>query len=66
MKKMETEETILPEDLGLFLVTDSVEEACEYIHRETFQRFELSRRKAISPLSVFFEKSVRRRKGETV
>jgi uncharacterized protein (TIGR00730 family) len=59
MKKMETEETILPEDLNLFLVTDSVEEACEYIHRETFERFELSRRKAISPLSVFFEKGVR-------
>jgi uncharacterized protein (TIGR00730 family) len=64
MKKMESEETILPEDLSLFLLTDSVEEACEYIHMETFQRFELSRRKAISPLSVFFERGLRRKKSE--
>ena len=61
MKKMEEEETILSEDLGLFLLTDSVEEACEYIQREAFRRFELSRRKAISPLSVFFERGIRRK-----
>jgi hypothetical protein len=58
MAKMETEETILPEDLDLFLLTDSVEEAAEYIRRETFDRFELSRKKVISPVSVFFEKGI--------
>jgi uncharacterized protein (TIGR00730 family) len=60
MMKMEQEQTILEEDMSLFLVTDSVEEASEYIHRETFSRFEISRKKAISPLSVFFEKGVRK------
>lgn len=63
MIKMEKEQTILAEDLNLFLVTDSVEEACEYIQRETFGRFEFSRRKAISPLSVFFESSLKRKKS---
>ena len=64
MMKMEQEQTILSEDLNLFLVTDSVEEASEYLHRETFGRFEISRKKAISPLSVFFEKGVRKVKAE--
>jgi hypothetical protein len=58
MNKMETEETILPEDLDLFLLTDSVEEAAEYLRRETFDRFELSRKKVISPVSVFFEEGI--------
>jgi len=64
MIKMEKEQTILAEDLNLFLVTDSVEEACEYIQRETFGRFEISKRKAISPFSVFFESSLKRKKSE--
>jgi hypothetical protein len=51
-------ETILPEDLDLFLLTDSVEEAAEYLRRETFDRFELSRKKVISPVSVFFEEGI--------
>lgn len=64
MIKMEKEQTILAEDLNLFLLTDSVEEACEYIHQETFRRFEISRRKAPSASSVFFERSPKKKAAD--
>jgi uncharacterized protein (TIGR00730 family) len=51
-------QTILPEDLDLMLVTDSTEEALEYIRINTFSKFELLRRKAPSPISVFFERGI--------
>jgi uncharacterized protein (TIGR00730 family) len=60
MAKMAEEGTILEEDLNLFLVTDSVDEAVAYIQKETFSRFEIQRRRALSPISVFFEKSFMR------
>jgi hypothetical protein len=60
MKKMAADGTILEEDLNIFLVTDSVDEALEYIRKETFSRFEIQKRRAISPISVFFEKSFQR------
>ncbi len=62
MDKMAAEGTILEEDLKLFLVTDSVEEAVEYVRKETFSRFEIQKRRALSPISVFFEKSFQRNK----
>jgi uncharacterized protein (TIGR00730 family) len=59
-QKMAEEGTIREEDLQLFLVTDSVDEAVSYLQKETFSRFEIQRRRAISPISVFFEKSFQR------
>lgn len=62
MQQMAEQQTILPEDTELFLVTDSEEEAHAYIRDRTFSRFELHRKRAISPLSVFFENRLQKRK----
>jgi hypothetical protein len=56
MDKMTEEGTILEEDLSLFLVTDSVDEAVEYIRNQTFNKFEIQKKRAIKPISVFFER----------
>ena len=61
MKKMAENETILIEDLNLFLVTDSVDEAVEYIQNLTFSKFEIYKGNAIRPFSVFFEKFTRKK-----
>jgi uncharacterized protein (TIGR00730 family) len=61
IEKMKEEQTILPEDTELMLVTDSPEEASEYIKNQTFEQFNIYRRKAVSPLSVFFERSPRKK-----
>lgn len=65
MQQMAAHQTILPEDTNLFLVTDSEEEALAYLHEQTFGRFEIHRKKAISPLSVFFESRLQKRKNPT-
>ena len=59
MKKMAESETILIEDLNLFLVTDSVDEAVEYIRTLTFSKFKIYKRDTVRPISVFFEKFTR-------
>jgi uncharacterized protein (TIGR00730 family) len=56
MDKMTEEGTILEEDLSLFLVTDSVDEAVEYMRNQTFNKFEIQKKRAIKPISVFFER----------
>jgi len=61
MKKMAAQETILETDLSLFLITDSVEEAAEFIWKETFSKFEIQKRRAIKPISVFFENAIFKR-----
>lgn len=60
MEKMAEEGTILPEDIALLKWTDSVDEAISFIQKEAFSRFQLEKRRAISPLSVFFEKAYSR------
>jgi len=55
MDKMVEEKTMSPEDLNLFLVTDSVEEAVVYIENMTFKKFGL-KRVMIKPSWVFGEK----------
>jgi len=62
MEKMASEQTILPEDKDLLLVTDSIEEATEYIRAGTFIKFQINRRKAPSPVSVFFERRLKKEK----
>ncbi len=42
---MKKEETISPEDLNLFLFTDSIEEAVEYLKIESIQKFGLEKEK---------------------
>lgn len=46
LEKMVTAQTIAPEDLKLFIVTDSVQEAMDHIQRFAIDKFELKRRKA--------------------
>lgn len=43
VRKMVDEETISPEDVDRFLVTDSVEEAAEYLKKHVVKRFGLKR-----------------------
>lgn len=52
---MVKEKTVSPEDLDLFLVTDSVEEAVEYIERVSVKKFGL-KRVMLKPSWVFGEK----------
>jgi len=56
MDDMVQEKTISPEDLNLFLVTDSVEEAVEYIERVSIKKFGL-KRVMLKPSWVFGEKA---------
>lgn len=60
MQLMASEGTIAKEDLDLLFVTDSVEEALQYLKKETFSRFEIHRKRAIRPFSVFFEKDIKK------
>ena len=48
--------TIAKEDLSLFLVTDSIDEAVEYIHQNGINRFNLQPKKDIKPFAWLFEK----------
>lgn len=57
VEKMAVEGTILAEDRDLFKVTDSVEEAVEYIRSKTLEPFRIRKRRALRPVSVFFEQS---------
>lgn len=56
MDDMVQEKTLSPEDLNLFLVTDSVEEAVEYIERVSIKKFGL-KRVMLKPSWVFGEKA---------
>ncbi len=51
------EKTIHPDDVDLFLFTDSIEEASEHIRKYAIEGFGLKRRQDIKPLSVLGEKS---------
>ncbi len=53
---MVKEKTVSPEDLDLFLVTDSTDEAIAYIERETIKKFGL-KRVMLKPSWVFGEKA---------
>lgn len=58
--KMVESKTIASEDKDLFLLTDSVEDAIAYIDKNTFTRFQIHKRRALKPLSVFFERRVKK------
>jgi hypothetical protein len=60
MDKMAEEQTILQEDQDLILITDSIPEAVEYIRSGTFSKFEISKKKAPSAISVFFERRLKK------
>ncbi len=55
LQKMVTEQTISPEDINLFLYTDSVEEAMQHIAKHTFDNFGLKKRRAIKPIAALGE-----------
>jgi uncharacterized protein (TIGR00730 family) len=48
--------TISPEDTALFFVTDSVEDAVQYIHLNSIHRFKLAYEKPLKPFGWLFEK----------
>ncbi|MFN3404577.1 MAG: TIGR00730 family Rossman fold protein [Cytophagaceae bacterium] len=54
---MADEGTINPEDLELFLYTDSVEEAMEHINKHAIERFQLRKTKKINTYSWLGEKA---------
>jgi len=58
MLKMAQEGTILENDIDLICYTDSIDEAISYIEKNTFTPFNIQKRRAIRPLSVFFENSL--------
>jgi uncharacterized protein (TIGR00730 family) len=60
--RMIDEGTISPEDKDLFLVTDSEEEATEFICKVTFNKFHLSKRVVNAPSPILFEESTIRKK----
>ena len=54
------EGTISATDPDLYLVTDSIEEAVNYIKEKSIVAFKLQYAKAPKPLSAFFEKSLKK------
>lgn len=57
MQHMITKKTISPEDINLFLFTDSVEEAIEHIQKHAIEGFGLVKRKVYKPYRFFGERS---------
>lgn len=55
--RMKAEGTISPEDLKLFLITDSIDEAVEYIRNNTIQRFSLRPEKPFRPVRWLLERN---------
>lgn len=62
IQKMAENQTIVPEDQKIFLLTDDISEAVAYIRDLTFSRFEIRKRRALRPVSVFFERALRKQK----
>lgn len=56
IENMKTSGTISPADTGLFLFTDSVEEALTYIRENTIKKFNLQPEKPYKPFKWLFEK----------
>jgi uncharacterized protein (TIGR00730 family) len=56
IQKMVYEKTISPEDIHLFLFTDSVDEAIEYIRKHAVKGFGLKKKRKIQPLKWLGEK----------
>lgn len=56
LELMVKEGTISPEDLDLFMVTDSVEEAMEYIKANIIDKYGVIPKKAPQPSSILLEK----------
>ena len=56
MEKMVVAKTISPEDLKLFLVTDSIDEAMAHIEKYAIQKFGLRRRPVITPSVLLGER----------
>jgi uncharacterized protein (TIGR00730 family) len=56
MEKMVVAKTISPDDLKLFLVTDSIDEAMAHIEKYAIQKFGLRRRPVITPSVLLGER----------
>lgn len=55
---MKTNGTISPDDYKLFLITDSIDEAIEYIKERSIKQFNLKQEKQYKPKKWLFEKSL--------
>lgn len=58
LQKMAAEKTISPEDLKLFLFTDSIEEALAHIERYAVEGFGLKKHRKFKALSILGERKV--------
>lgn len=56
VETMKTNATISPDDIKLFLVTDSIDEAIEYIRQKSIVQFNLKQEKQYKPKKWLFEK----------
>lgn len=56
INRMVERKTIAEADLSLFLVTDSIEEAVEFIHQQGAHKFNLQHEPLLKPFSWLFEK----------
>lgn len=55
IKMMKDQQTISPNDTNLFLVTDSIDEAVEYIQKNGITKFNLQQEKPYKPMRWLFE-----------
>jgi uncharacterized protein (TIGR00730 family) len=58
IQKMQAEQTIGPEDIKLFLFTDSITEAIEHIQKHAISDFGLKKRRIIRPMGILGEKRI--------
>jgi len=56
IETMKANETISPDDYKLFLITDSIEDAIQYIKERSIKQFDLKTEKEYKPMKWFFEK----------
>ncbi|MCB0699073.1 MAG: TIGR00730 family Rossman fold protein [Chitinophagaceae bacterium] len=56
IQEMVKNKTISPQDVELFLFTDSIQEAMEHIEKHAIHGFGLTKRRVIKPMSIFGEK----------
>ncbi len=57
IEMMKSEKTISPDDLNLILVTDSIDEAVQFIKDKSITKYGLSSERKVSPMGWLFEHS---------
>lgn len=58
LQLMVNEGTIIAEDISMFLFTDSIEEAAQYIERNAIDTFHLRKKNILNPIRIFGETKI--------